>query len=384
MTQRIPIAIIGATGYTGIELVRLMVQHPNAEIVAVTSRQQAGEKISTLFPFLTGLCDLAYEDLNVEQLAKRVRAVFLCLPHHESMEIAAGFRKKGTTVLDLSADFRLKEAAMYEKWYGPHTQKELLREAVYGLPEFYREEIKKAKLIAVPGCYPTSIQLGLAPLLKNKLIETKGIICDSKSGVSGAGRTARIDTLFCEVHENFKAYNVGCHRHTPEIEQELSLLAGDKVTVIFAPHLLPVDRGILSTIYCEPKSKTSTDDLIKLFRSFYKNEPFVKILPEGTLPETKNVRGTNFCHISPLFDERTGKIVVIATIDNLTKGASGQAVQCFNLIHGFPESAGLESIGLYPLPQARLQRKPGGCKGYVLSIADDFDESLEDFKDYMG
>ncbi|MBI4412324.1 MAG: N-acetyl-gamma-glutamyl-phosphate reductase [Deltaproteobacteria bacterium] len=348
MPKQIPIAIVGATGYTGIELVRLCLKHPNAEIVAVTSRQHAGQKIAGLFPFLAGQCDLTYEDLAIDQMAKRVEAVFLCLPHHESMEIAAGFRKKGTTVLDLSADFRLNNAATYEKWYGPHTQKGLLKEAVYGLPEFHREEIKKAKLVAVPGCYPTSIQLGLAPLLKKKLIETKGIICDSKSGTSGAGRTAKADSLFCEVHENFKAYKVGCHRHTPEMEQELSLLAGEKVTVLFAPHLLPIDRGIFSTIYCEPKSKTSTGDLIKLYQAFYKNEPFVKVLPEGTLPSTKNVRGTNFCHVSPLFDERTGKIVVLSAIDNLTKGASGQAVQCFNLIHGFPEETGLTNPGFVP------------------------------------
>ncbi|MBI2339833.1 MAG: N-acetyl-gamma-glutamyl-phosphate reductase [Deltaproteobacteria bacterium] len=348
MPKKIPIAVIGATGYTGVELVRLMTRHPNAEIVAVTSRQQAGQKISALFPFLTGLCDLTYEDLNIDQMAKRVETVFLCLPHHESMEIAAGFRKKGVTVLDLSADFRLKDAAVYEKWYGPHTQKELLKEVVYGLPEFHREKIRKAKLIAVPGCYPTSIQLGIGPLVKKKMIETKGIICDSKSGVSGAGRTAKIDTLFCEAHENFKAYNVGKHRHTPEMEQELSLLADEEVTVLFSPHLLPIDRGILSTIYCEPKAKTSTGELIKFYQTFYKSEPFVKILPDGTLPSTKNVRGTNFCHISPLFDERTGKIVILSAIDNLTKGASGQAVQCFNLMQGFPEETGLTNPGFVP------------------------------------
>lgn len=348
MPPKIPIAVIGATGYTGVELVRLLLSHPNAEIAAVTSRQQAGRKIADLFPFLTGLCDLAYEDLNIELMAKRVKAVFLCLPHHESMEIAAGFLKKGTAVLDLSADFRLKNAAVYEKWYGLHTQKNLLKEAVYGFPEFHREEIRKAKLIAVPGCYPTSVQLGLAPLLKKKMIETKGIICDSKSGVSGAGRTAKIGNLFCEVHENFKAYNIGRHRHTPEMEQELSLLAGEKVTVLFAPHLLPIDRGILSTIYCKPKSKTSTGELNKLYQAFYKNEPFVKVLPDGVLPAVKDVRGTNFCHLSPIFDDRTGQAALLSAIDNLTKGASGQAVQCFNLIHGFPEETGLTNPGFVP------------------------------------
>lgn len=348
MGKKVSVGIIGANGYTGLELVRLLINHPEVTISALTSRQHEGQKFEDVFAAFAGQDLPDFEKLDVKAIAKKTKAVFLCLPHHESMEVAASFRKHGLIVIDLSADFRLKEVSSYEKWYGPHTQKKLIAEAVYGLPELFRADIKKAKLIASPGCYPTSIALGLAPLLKNKMIDPKEIIADSKSGTSGAGRTAKTDILFGEVHENFKAYNVGVHRHTPEIEQTLSELAGDTAKVLFAPHLLPIDRGILSTIYTKPTRKWKTSEVLGVFKKFYAKEQFVTVLPEGKLPATKNVRGTNMCQIGVLFDERTEKIIVISAIDNLTKGASGQAVQAFNIVMGFDEASSLHLSAMIP------------------------------------
>lgn len=348
MPTKTPIGIVGATGYTGVELVRLLSNHPNAEIKALTSRQYIGQAFSQVFPAFFGLCDLKCEELNVDAIAQKIKVVFLCLPHHEAMETAAAFRKKDVVVIDLSADFRIKDSVTYEKWYGSHSQKSLINEAVYGLPELHRKEIKQAKLIASPGCYATTNILGLAPLLQKGLIDPNNIICDSKSGVSGAGRSASVDNLYSEVNDSFKAYKVGCHRHTPEIEQELSLLANKPVTLLFSPHLVPMDRGIFSTIYAQPTTKLSTKDILKIYQDFYSNETFVKVLPEEAMPATKNVRGTNFCHISPLYDERTGKIIILAALDNLTKGASGQAIQSFNILSGFDETTGLTQAALLP------------------------------------
>lgn len=332
--SKIPIAIIGGNGLTGMELIRILSGHPQARIAAVTSRQNAGEKVPGT--------DLVFETLDVSKIASKAKTVFICLPHHEAMQVAADFRKKGIKVIDLSADFRIHNAKEYEAWYGVHTQTVLLAEAIYGLPELHREEIKKASLVASPGCYPTSIILALAPLLAKKMILTDQIISDSKSGVSGAGKQARVEV------ENFRAYNVAKHRHTPEMEQELSLLAGTDIKILFSPHLVPMDRGILSTVYSVPSKKTSLSALLEVYRKFYADEPFVKILPEGVSPQTKDVRGTNDCHISIILDERTNRIIILSAIDNLTKGASGQAVQAFNLMWGFPETAGLEKIALIP------------------------------------
>ncbi|MBX7148335.1 N-acetyl-gamma-glutamyl-phosphate reductase [bacterium] len=348
MASSLSVGIVGATGYTGVELVRLLYNHPKVKITSLTSQQYAGEAFSSVYPSFLGRVDLKCEKINVPAISKKVKVVFLCLPHHEAMNVAAAFRARGVKVVDLSADFRLKDPSVYETWYGPHSQKKLLPEAVYGLPEIYAADIKKAKLIASPGCYPTSITLGLAPLLKKGMISSDDIICDSKSGTSGAGRSAKVDSLFCEVNDSFKAYNIARHRHTPEIEQELSGLAGEKVTVLFSPHLVPMDRGILSTIYVRPKRRWNTAELIKVYQQFYKKSYFVNILPEGKLPTTKEVRGTNFCHIGVLFDPRTDRIVVVSAIDNLTKGASGQSIQAFNLMMGFPEKTGLTGLSLYP------------------------------------
>jgi N-acetyl-gamma-glutamyl-phosphate reductase len=265
------------------------------------------------------------------------------------MEVVPTFLKLGKHVIDLSADYRLRDPKVYGAWYEPHLNPANLKKAVYGLPEVRRAKIRGARLVANPGCYPTSIILGLAPLLKKGLINTGDIIADSASGVTGAGRSAKVDSLYCEVNEGFRAYGVGgVHRHTPEIEQELSLLAGEDLTVTFTPHLVPMDRGILSTIYAAPRKATTTEKLVRLYEEFYRGEPFVRVLPQGSLPGTAFVRGSNFCDIAPLVDMRTGRIIIVSAIDNLVKGASGQAVQNMNLVCGFPETMGLEGLALFP------------------------------------
>jgi N-acetyl-gamma-glutamyl-phosphate reductase len=259
------------------------------------------------------------------------------------------FLKLGKRVIDLSADYRLADPAVYGAWYEPHLNPALLKKAVYGLPEIRRAKVRGAKLVANPGCYPTSIILGLAPLLKKGLIVLDSIIADSASGVSGAGRSAKVDSLYCEVNDGFKAYGVGgAHRHTPEIEQELSLLAGKALIITFTPHLAPMDRGILSTMYATPNKAATTEKLVKLYREFYAGEPFVRVLPPGKLPSTSFVRGSNFCDIAPLVDSRTGRIIVVSAIDNLVKGAAGQAVQNMNLVCGLPETMGLEGLAIFP------------------------------------
>ena len=343
------VAIVGASGYTGIELIRILNCHPEVAVTCLTSEQSAGKKISDIFPALRDRCDLVLENLEPVMVAEKADLIFTALPHKAAMEVVPTFLKLGKTVIDLSADYRLSDPEVYGAWYEPHLNPANLKKAVYGLPEIRRAKIRSAKLIANPGCYPTSVILGLAPLLKKGLIDPQGIIADSASGVSGAGRAAKVDSLYCEVNDGFKAYGVGgVHRHIPEIEQELSLLAGERLTITFTPHLVPMDRGILSTIYSTPKGTISTEKLVKLYREFYDGEPFVRILPQGALPSTANVRGSNFCDISPLVDKRTGRIIVISAIDNLVKGASGQAVQNMNLVCGFPENMGLEGLALFP------------------------------------
>lgn len=338
------VAIVGATGYTGLELARILLQHPQAKISAITSERSAGEIFSKVFPAYQGKLDLKLEALQPDSIAERADLVFLGLPHHEAMEAAKAFREKNKVVIDLSADFRLSDHQVYENWYGPHVAKDILKDAVYGLPELHREKIRKADLIANPGCYPTTNILGLAPLLKAKAIHLDSIVCDSKSGTSGAGRSAKTDSLFCEVNESIKAYGVGKHRHTPEIEQELSALAGEPVAISFTPHLIPMDRGILSTIYAKPREKMSAEKLHTLFLDFYQGEPFVKVKPLGDFPATRDVRLTNDCHLGVHYDPRTDRILVVSVIDNLTKGASGQAVQNMNLRFGFEETLGLQAV----------------------------------------
>lgn len=349
MSLKIPIAIIGATGYTGLELTRILISHPHVEIKALTSEQYAGLPLSKVYPSLSRVeASKICEKLDVASLAKKVEAAFLCLPHQESQSVVGSLRAQGVRVIDLSADFRIKDTKVYEKWYGKHTEKDLLREAVYGLPELHRSQIKKAALVACPGCYPTSVILALLPLLEKRLVSVDDIICDSKSGVSGAGRGLKVESLFCEAHNSLRPYSVGSHRHSAEMDQELSLLAQTPVKVLFVPHLVPMDRGILSTIYVKPTKKWMGESLRKVFEDYYHGEPFVHMLPEGQMPTTKGVQGTNDCHVNVVLDDATGKIIVLSAIDNLTKGASGQAVQCFNLMFGLTETTGLEWAGLYP------------------------------------
>jgi N-acetyl-gamma-glutamyl-phosphate reductase len=337
----IRVGIIGATGYTGMELVRLLLKHPKVEITVLTSEQKAGTPYAQIFPTFASEIKLTLEALDPAAIAKRVDVVFLCLPHHKAMETAKAFLDHGVPVIDLSADFRLSEPKVYETWYGPHRYPELLKEAVYGLPELHRDKIRKAKLVANPGCYPTSCILGLAPLIQQKKIALDTIHCDSKSGVSGAGRTLAESNLFCEVNEDFRAYKVGEHRHTPEIEQELSQLAGTEVVVSFTPHLLPLDRGILSTLYAKAKGPLDGKSLHQLFADFYRKEPFIRLRPLGTFPSTQEVYRKNYCDLGVHWDPRTGRVVIISAIDNLTKGASGQAVQNMNLMLGLEETLGL-------------------------------------------
>jgi len=342
MSKMIPTAVIGATGYTGIELVRILLNHPNIKIVSAVSRQHAGKMLSEVYPAFTGRTELILEPLKIPTISRRVKLVFLCLPHHQAMDVAKGFRRHGVRVIDLSADFRIRNPEVYEKWYGSHSQKKLLSESVYGLPELYKKELKTAKLVASPGCYPTSIVLPLAPLLRKKMVLLNDIICDSKSGVTGAGRSVQVENLFSEVNEGCHAYKIGTHRHTPEIDQELSRLAGERVHVLFVPHLVPMDRGILSTIYLRPLRSWKVADVLDIYQAAYRRSPFVQILPEGQLPRTKSVRGTNVCQIGVAFEKETERLVIVSAIDNLTKGASGQAVQCMNHMYGWPEKRGLD------------------------------------------
>jgi N-acetyl-gamma-glutamyl-phosphate reductase len=343
------VAIVGASGYTGLELIRLLHCHPEVAVTCLTSVQSAGKKISDVFPTLRGRCDLVLENLEPVRVAEKADIIFTALPHKAAMEVVPTFLKLGKHVIDLSADYRLHDPEVYGAWYEPHLNPANLKKAVYGLPEIRRAKIKGAKLIANPGCYPTSIILGLAPLLQAALIDLRSIIADSASGVTGAGRSAMVDSLYCEVNEGYKAYGVGgVHRHTPEIEQELSLLAKEELKVTFTPHLVPMDRGILSTIYATPLRATSTEKLNKLYCDFYNGEPFVRVLPLGSLPSTGFVRGSNFCDMSPVADPRTGRIIIVSAIDNLVKGASGQAIQNMNIVCGFPETMGLDGLALFP------------------------------------
>ena len=332
-------AILGGSGYTGFELLRILGNHPAVQVTTITSRQRKGCRVEEVFPGLNSILNLTFEDPANFRAYSKADIIFSALPHHASMEIAPDLLKKGKRVIDLSADFRLKNANIYEAWYGKHHIAEgLLKKAVYGLPELYRGKIKNAALIANPGCYPTGAILGLAPILKAGIIDTNTIIIDSKSGVSGAGKTASQDTSFAEVNEGFKAYKVGEHRHTPEIEQELGLIAGMDIKVTFVPHLLPVNRGILSTMYAQV---TSHKNIFNIYKKYYKGESFIRIMSKGVFPNISQVKGSNFCDIGLKIDERTGRLIVITAIDNLVKGASGQAVQNMNIMFGLPETLGL-------------------------------------------
>jgi N-acetyl-gamma-glutamyl-phosphate reductase len=340
--------IYGASGYTGQELLRLLISHPEVEVAALTSRKYKGTPVSDVYPVFRGLTDLEYIDASPERVAGLCDVVFLAVPHGEAMAAVPAFLEAGKKVVDLSADFRLRDRATYEKWYIKHSAPHLIEKAVYGLPELYRDDIRKADLVANPGCYPTGVILGLAPLLKGGYINISSIIVDSKSGTSGAGRELQMGSLFCEVNEGFKAYKIGGHRHAPEMEQEISLLSKEEVKILFTPHLLPVNRGILSTIYADMKETGDTEQITGVYEEFYGGEKFVRVYKAGSLPNISSVRGSNYCDIGITVDERPGRIVVVAAIDNLMKGAAGQAVQNMNLMYGFPEGAGLNLVSLFP------------------------------------
>ena len=347
------IAIVGASGYSGEELVRLLLNHPHADLVAVTSRQSAGQTLAQVFPKFAShpkSKQLRFTEPNAELLAKQADIVFLALPHGVAAEYAVPLLQAGCVVIDLSADFRLKSSSTYKEFYAhDHPAPDLLAKSVYGLPEVYREQIKRAMLIASPGCYPTSVLLPTIPLLKAGLVKPAGIIADSMSGVSGAGRKAELDYLFCECNESVRPYGVPKHRHLSEIEEQLSLAAGANVVIQFTPHLIPVNRGILTTLYLAPTQHFSDatgaaqlgEKITACYAKAYGNEPFVRVLDGKALPDTKNVVGTNVCEIAWRLDPRTGRLIVMSAEDNLVKGASGQAVQSMNILCGFPETAGL-------------------------------------------
>ena len=347
---KIRAAIVGASGYTGLELLRFLIVHSRVEITRVVGHGKAGEPIAKVMPPLAGVLHGNVAAFDAADIRANADVAFCALPHGASAAIVAQLREQGLVVLDLSADFRLRDAAVYREWYGEHGAPQLFGSAVYGLPEFHREDIRKADLIAVPGCYPTASSLGLAPLLKNKLVLDRGIVVDAKSGVSGAGRSPGASSHFPEIGEGFRAYkSAGQHRHTSEIEQELSLFSGSNMRVTFTPHLVPMSRGILATSYAiAVDDSVSAAKCTDLARAFYEGSTSVTVLDAGSHPDTLWVRGTNRAQIAYARDVRTDTIVTQCVIDNLGKGAAGQAVQCMNLRFGFDEDEGLRSVGLFP------------------------------------
>lgn len=348
----ISVGIVGGTGYTGVELLRLLLRHPDVNVTALTSRTEAGRRVDDMFPSLRGHTDLKFSDLSLD-LLKSCDVVFFATPHGVAMKHVEELVAANTKVIDLAADFRLQDLEQFEKWYGmQHACPELLKDSVYGLSELNREEIKKANVIGNPGCYPTTVQLGLAPVLKaaEVLVKPESIIIDAKSGVSGAGRKASLGMIYSENADNFKAYGVAGHRHHPEIVEALENISGQKNVfdhILFVPHLVPMIRGMLSTIYIDLTEAGQTADLQALYEQFYANEAFVDVMPAGSSPETRSVRGANQLRIA-LYKPQPTKLVILVAQDNLVKGAAGQAVQNMNLMFGFAEDAGLNNIGLLP------------------------------------
>ncbi|KRP07880.1 MAG: N-acetyl-gamma-glutamyl-phosphate reductase [Methylophilales bacterium BACL14 MAG-120920-bin58] len=339
MKNKIKVSVVGGTGYTGVELLRLLSQHPYVEIHHITSRGDEGKLVADIYPSMRGIISNQFINPDKADL-KNSDLVFFATPNGIAMNYAKNLLSEGVKIIDLAADFRIKDVAVWEKWYGmAHTSKDLLGEAVYGLPEINREKIKKARLVANPGCYPTAIQLGLLPLIKNNLINKNNIIADAKSGISGAGKKLEPSFLMAEASESFKAYGIEGHRHLPEMEENLSACAnGERVKLTFVPHLLPMVRGIHATLYVDA---TEEFDLSALYENFYSKEPFVDIMPESTCPDTKSVRASNICRIAPHKEIGTSRIIILSVIDNLMKGAAGQAVQNMNIMMGFEEVAGL-------------------------------------------
>jgi N-acetyl-gamma-glutamyl-phosphate reductase len=342
-TNKVKAGIIGATGYAGVELVRLLSSHPNAEITAVSSVSYEGKKLSEVYPNFKKVAEYTLE--NADSVIDKCDVIFASLPHGLSEPLAEKCLEKGKLLIDLGADFRMYDGKAYSDWYKrEYSHPDIHKYAVYSLPELYREKTKSAKIIGNPGCYPTSIALACAPALKNKLVCTDGIVIDSKSGVTGAGRGLTQGTHYPDTNEAFAAYKAGEHRHTPEIEQTLSDIAGEELKVTFVPHLLPVNRGIESTVYLSSKDGVTKEQVIKAYTDAYANERFVRLEPEGSYANIKNVRMSNYCDISLHFDMRCGKLIVSSVIDNMVKGAAGQAIQNMNIYYGFDEDAGLTML----------------------------------------
>jgi N-acetyl-gamma-glutamyl-phosphate reductase len=344
------VAVLGASGYTGLELLRILLRHPEFEIAAVSaSEDRAGRSVGDDFPSLRAQLDLAFESSDPSGLAGRVDLAFTALPHNDSASSVATLREAGIAVVDLSADYRLNDLATYERWYGPHGAPGLFGQAAYGLPELHRDEIVGAELVASPGCYPTSVVLPLAPLLREGLIEPTGLHVDSKSGVSGAGRKLDPGFLFAELDGNCKAYKVGnAHRHVPEIEQELSLAAGSEARVTFVPHLLPTTRGIVTSVYARPRGALDAKRARQALADAYASDRFIRVLPEGETPSLQSVKGSNFCDVAVFEDSHNETLIVLSSIDNLVKGSGGQSVQCANLMRGLPETTGLLEAAIVP------------------------------------
>ncbi len=349
MVKKLKIGIVGGTGYTGVELLRLLALHPHAELTVITSRGEAGLPVAEMFPSLRGYVDLKFSDPTTADLSA-CDVVFFATPHGVAMSQAPALLAANVRIIDLAADFRLQDTAVFKQWYKmPHTCADILKDAVYGIPELYRDHIKNAKVIGNPGCYPTTVLLGLAPLLEQGLIDfTAPIVADCKSGVSGAGRKAEVATLFAEASDNMKAYGVAGHRHHPEIHAQMTALAGKKGDFIFVPHLVPMIRGMLATIYVKLSAKASSLDCQALFEKRYENEQFVDVLPAGNMPETRSVRGSNQMRIALQSQADTGYLTIVVVQDNLVKGAAGQAVQNMNIMFGFEENTGLTVVPLLP------------------------------------
>jgi N-acetyl-gamma-glutamyl-phosphate reductase len=348
--ERVSVAVVGASGYGGVQLVRLLMDHPNAEVVYLGGDSSAGQSYGDLYPHLGHRTKLTIEPIDLDEISRRAQVVFLALPNGLAAQMSAPLIEKGCKVLDLSADYRFADLGTYEHWYGQtRTDQALAAKAVYGLPELHRSRLANAQLVGCPGCYPTASLLALAPLLKQGFIRTDSVIIDAKSGTSGGGRQGKIPMLLAEADGSIGAYGIAHHRHTPEIEQICRELSGQDMMVQFTPHLIPMPRGILATVYANLRDPGLVgEDLITIFSAFYRASPWVRVLPVGVFPQTKWACGTNLCYIGVEVDERTGRVIVVSAIDNLIKGQAGQAIQCLNLMMGWDETLGLPQLAFYP------------------------------------